>query len=97
MKITEITSVLRDSKKPTIIRCDAALFKRLLKFACEEKATEQELHAIVEKACELSAGGVTMRMSEYDELVGKGIDVDKRSQPAANFPPAGEISTEVNN
>lgn len=55
---------------PDTIRCEVALFIRLLEFAKENAKTDVHLHEITEHALQLSTEGRPLTMDDYPAIVG---------------------------
>lgn len=57
--------------KKDVVKMDIPLAIRLLEYAREDAKTDMDLHNLAEKMIELSMGGNTLGMSDYDQLVNK--------------------------
>ena len=60
------------------ITVDIPLFIRLLEFAREDAKADLDLHVVAENAIELSQGGQTLTMDNYDDLVKNASKEDQQ-------------------
>jgi len=60
------------------ITVDIPLFIRLLEFAREDAKADLDLHVVAENAIELSQGGTTLTMDNYDDIVKDANKEDKQ-------------------
>lgn len=63
--------------EPDVIRVNVPLMIRLLEWAREDANKDVELHVIAEQLIDLSDKGDTLTMSDYSEIVGQDIKVEK--------------------
>jgi len=68
--------VAEATDNPTDIICtDVPLFIRLMEYAREDASSDMDLHDVAERLTKLSAGGETVSMSSYDEIVGAQTEI----------------------
>jgi len=60
------------------ITVDIPLFIRLLEFAREDAKADLDLHVVTENAIELSQGGTTLTMDNYNDIVKDANKEDKQ-------------------
>ena len=60
------------------VTVDIPLFIRLLEFAREDAKADLDLHVVAENAIELSQGGTTLTMDNYDDIVKDANKEDKQ-------------------
>ena len=60
------------------VTVDIPLFIRLLEFAREDAKADLDLHVVAENAIELSQGGQTLTMDNYDDLVKNASKEDQQ-------------------
>jgi hypothetical protein len=75
---------MKEVSNPTdTIKMDVPLFIRMLEYAREDAKTDMDLHDVTETATSLSSGGKTLTMSDYDTIVGGGVELDEKKLTAA--------------
>lgn len=69
------------------ITVDVPLMLRIMEYAREDAQDDMDLHDVTEKLVELSAGGKTLSMSDYDTIV--GMTAEQKLSELGATPPAG--------
>jgi len=64
------------------VTLDIPLFIRLLEYAKEDAQSDMDLHKVAENIIEMSQGGTTLTMEDYDAIVSiqKGSEKEEMSQ-----------------
>jgi len=60
-----------------IIKLDIPLLIRLLEYAREDAKTDMDLHNVAERLIDLSRGGVSMGMIDYEAIIGDQEKLDE--------------------
>ena len=68
------------------VTLDIPLFIRLLEYAKEDAQSDMDLHKVAENIIEMSQGGTTLTMEDYDAIVSiqKGSEDNEMSQDELN-------------
>jgi hypothetical protein len=77
--------VAEESNPEDTVTLDIPLLIRLLEYSREDAQTDMDLHNVAERLIVLSAGGQTLSMSQYDQII-PGQEVDEEAPPAPGTP-----------
>ena len=65
-----------DDNPEDIVKLDVPLLLRIMEYSKEDAETDMDLHHVVDKLIDLSAGGETLDMNNYNEIVGSVTEAD---------------------
>lgn len=68
-KIMEAMEQAQTANPRDTVELDIPLLIRLLEFSREDAQTDMDLHSLADNMINLSPGGATLTMADYDELV----------------------------
>jgi hypothetical protein len=78
--LKEVSEQQAESNPVDTVTVDIPLFIRMLEFAREDAASDEDLHAVTDKMIELSQTGDTLKMKDYNAIV-SSASAPKAAQP----------------
>ena len=66
----ELVSSKKMVAEANVVTLDVPLLIRVMEYSKEDAKTDMDLHVAATKMIELSDGGTTLTMDDYDEIVG---------------------------
>lgn len=85
-QVAEARHMTEASNPTDKITVDVPLMLRIMEYAREDAQDDMDLHDVTEKLVELSAGGRTLSMSDYDAIV--GMTAEQKLSELGATPPA---------